>query len=152
MSAEASTGGAFQIEGVVSGGETDSSAAMGEVMRMAAQNVTNAIVTSIYPVKVVRVQSNGEIMLNYGEGLLSVDDMLDVFTQGEAFTDPDTGEELGREEELVGKIMVVSVQSGFSKAQIVQGDGIADGMVARITKEVVDKKGNVKDKKKRRLF
>ena len=119
---------------------------------MAAQNVTNAIVTSIYPVKVVRVQSNGEIMLNYGEGLLSVDDMLDVFTQGEAFTDPDTGEELGREEELVGKIMVVSVQSGFSKAQIVQGDGIADGMVARITKEVVDKKGNVKDKKKRRLF
>ena len=152
VSAEASTGGAFEIDGVASAGETDSGAAMGEVMRKAAQNVTNAIVTSIYPVKVVRVQSNGEVMLNYGSGLLAVDDMLDVFTQGEAFVDPDTGEELGREEELVGKITVVSVQPRFSKARIVQGGGIADGMLARVTNEVVDRKGKVKEKRKRRLF
>ena len=151
VSAEASTGGAFKIDGVASAGETDSSAAMGEVMRMAARNVTNAIVTSIYPVKVVRVQANGEVMLNYGSGLLTEGDVLEVFTQGEAFVDPDTGEELGREEELVGRIEVTSVQSRFSKARIVEGE-MADGMLARKTDQVIDKKGNVKQKRKRRLF
>ena len=151
VQAEASTGGAFKIEGVASTGETDSSAAMGEVMRLAAQNVTNAIVTSIYPIRIVRVQSNGEIMLNYGSGLLSEGDVLEVFTQGEAFVDPDTGEELGREEELAGRIEVSSVQPRFSKASAVEGE-IADGMLARKTDQVVDRKGRVKEKRKRRLF
>jgi len=149
--AEASTGGAFKIEGVASGGETDSSAAMGEVMRLAAQNVTNAIVTSIYPIRIVRVQANGEIMLNYGSGLLAEGDVLEVFTQGEAFVDPDTGEELGREEELAGRIEVSSVQSRFAKARVVEGE-MADGMLARKTDQVIDKKGRVKEKRKRRLF
>lgn len=152
VAAEASMGGAFQVEGVLSAGGADSSGAMGEVMRLSAQNVTNAVVTSIYPIKVVRVQANGEVMLNYGEGLLAGGEVLDVFTQGEAFIDPDTGEELGREEELIGKLSVTSVQSRFSKANVIQGSGIADGMLARITNEVVDSKGRTKEKKKRRLF
>jgi len=70
-------------------------------MRLPAQNMTNAVVTSNYPINVVRVQANGEVQLNYGEGLLSGSEMLDLFTQGQAFIDPDTGEELGREAELV---------------------------------------------------
>ena len=149
--AEASTGGAFKIEGVASTGESDSSAAMGEVMRLAARNVTNAIVTSIYPIRIVRVQANGEIMLNYGSGLLAEGDVLEVFTQGEAFVDPDTGEELGREEEFAGRIEVSSVQPRFSKATAVEGD-IADGMLARKTDQVVDRNGRVKEKRKRKLF
>ena len=152
VAAEASMGGAFQIEGVASTGGTDSGAAMGEVMRLSAQNVTNAVVTNIYPIKIVRVQANGEVMLNYGEALFAGGEVLDVFTQGEAFIDPDTGEELGREEELVGKLSVTSVQPRFSKATVVQGSGIANGMLARITNEVVDRQGRAKEKRKRRLF
>ena len=150
VAAEASTGGAFQIEGVASTGGTDSGAAMGEVMRLSAQNVTNAVVTSIFPIKVVRVQANGEVMLNYGEGLLSGGEILEVFSQGEAFLDPDTGEELGREEELIGRLSVTSVQPRFSKADIVEGTGIESGMLARITNQVLDRKGRTKEKKKRR--
>ena len=152
VSAGASTGGAFKIDGVASGGESDASAAMGEVMRKAAQNVTNAIVTSIYPIKVVTVQSNGDVMLNYGDSVLAEGDVLEVFTQGEAFVDPDTGEELGREEELVGRIEVSSVQARFSKATVVDGGDIANGMLARKTDQGVDNKGRVKEKRKRRLF
>ena len=107
--------------------------------------------TSIYPVRIVRVQSNGEIMLNYGSGLLAQGDVLEVFTQGEAFIDPDTGEELGKEEEFAGRIEVSSVQPRFSKATVVEGD-IADGMLARKTDQVIDRKGRVKEKRKRRLF
>ena len=85
-------------------------------------------------------------MLNYGDSMLANGNVLDVFSQGEAFVDPDTGEELGREEEFIGKLEVVSAQPRFSKARIIQGDGIADGMLARVTNEVVDKKGNTKEK------
>ena len=152
VSAEASTGSAFAVDGVASGGGTDSSAAMGEVMRKTAQRVTNMVVTSIFPIRVVRVQSNGEVMLNYGDSVLAEGDVLDVFSEGEPLLDPDTGEELGREEEMVGKLSVTSAQGRLSKAQIVQDDGIADGMLARITNEVVDRKGKVKEKRKRRLF
>ena len=98
------------------------------------------------------MQSNGDVMLNYGKALLGEGDVLEVFSQGEAFTDPDTGEELGREEEFIGKLSVSSVQDRFSKAQVIEGQGVADGMIARVTNEVVNSKGEVKDKKKRRLF
>ena len=152
ISAEAKMGGAFKVDGVASTGGTDSGAAMGEVMRKTAQGVTNLIVTVIYPIKVVRVQANGEVMLNYGNSMLAAGNVLDVFSQGEAFVDPDTGEELGREEEFIGKLEIISAQARFSKARIVEGDGIADGMLARITNQIIDKKGEAKTKKKRRLF
>ena len=118
VAAEASMGGAFQIEGVASTGGTDSGAAMGEVMRLSAQNVTNAVVTNIYPIKVVRVQANGEVMLNYGEALFAGGEVLDVFTQGEAFIDPDTGEELGTR----GGTGREAVRN-FGPAPVLQGDG-----------------------------
>ena len=150
ISKEVRTGGAFAIEGVGSAGESDSSAALGEVMRVTAKGVTALIVSNIFPIKVVRVQANGEVMLNYGTALLGENDVLDVFSQGEAFIDPDTGEELGREETLVGKLQITSVQDRFSKATVIEGEGVADGMLARLTNEVVDKKGRKKSKKKKR--
>ena len=91
-------------------------------------------------------------MLNYGNSLLSEGMVLDVFSQGEAITDYDTGEVIGHEEEMMGKLEVTSAQARFSKAIVIQGDGIAKDMLARITNEVVGKKGKVKEKRKRRLF
>ncbi len=150
VSAEVSKGGTFQIEGLASTTGKDSSGALGEVMRRTAQNVTNAVVTSIYPIKVVGVQATGEVMLNYGVGLLSGGEVLEAFSQGEVFVDPDTGEELGREEELVGKLSVTSVQPRFSKANIIDGQGIERGMLARITNQALESKGRTKEKRKRR--
>jgi len=150
---EASGGGGFQVGGMGQAGDSDESVLLGDVMRKTAQGVTNLIVGTIYPIKVVRVQPNGEVMLNYGNSMLAEGNVLDVFSQGEAFVDPDTGMELGREEEHMGKLEVISAQAMFSKAQIIAGEGnIADGMLARITNEVVDRKGKVKEKRKRRLF
>ena len=152
VTAEASGGGGFQVGGMGQAGASDESVLLGDVMRKTAQGVTNLIVGNIFPIKIVRVQANGEVMLNYGNSMLAEGNVLDVFSQGEAFVDPDTGEELGREEEHMGKLEIVSAQARFSKAKIIQGDGIADGMLARITNEVVDKKGKVKEKRKRRLW
>ena len=153
VTADASGSGGFSVGDIGTAGGSDESVLLGDVMRKTAQGVTNLIVGNIFPIKVVRVQANGDVMLNYGNSMLAVGIVLDVFSQGEAFVDPDTGEELGREEEFVGKLEVTSAQARFSKAKIVQDvGGIAEGMLVRITNEVVDKKGNVKEKRKRRLF
>ena len=151
--AQASGGGAFELEGFASGTESDSSAQLGEVMRKAARNVTNLIVSTIYPIKVVTIDKNGDAMLNYGNGLLQEGDVLEVFSQGEEFIDPDTGEVLGREEELIGKLSVFDVQARFSKAKILEkNSSIETGAIARITEEEVDSKGQTKKKKKLKLW
>ena len=154
VKAEASGGSAFEVEGFMSGGESDSSAQLGKVMRKAARNVTNLIVTTIYPIKVVTIDKNGDAMLNYGDSLLQEGDVLEVFSQGEEFIDPDTGEVLGREEELIGKLSVFDVQARFSKAKVLERSGsIEAGAAARITEEEVDSKGQTKKKKKKlKLF
>ncbi len=151
--AQASGGGAFEVEGFASGAESDSSAQLGEVMRKAARNVTNLIVSTIYPIKVVTIDKNGDAMLNYGDSLLQEGDVLEVFSQGEEFIDPDTGEVLGREEVLIAKLSVFDVQARFSKAKVLENsDTIKAGAVARITDEVVDSKGETKKKKKLKLW
>ena len=152
VTAEVSGRGGFQVGGIGQAADSDQSVLLGDVMRETAESVTNLIVKNIFPIKIVRVQSNGEVMLNYGNSMLAVGNVLDVFSQGEAFVDPDTGEELGREEEHMGKLEITSAQARFSKARIVQDNGIADGMLARVTNEVIGKKGKVKQKRKRRLF
>ncbi len=88
-------------------------------------------------------------MLNYGKGFLQDGHILEVFSQGESFVDPDTGEELGSEEELIGKITVFSTQAKFSKAKALESTGeFEKGMIARLTKE----KASKKKKKKLKLF
>ena len=154
VKAEAAGGSGFAVKGLAQSGQSNQGSMLGQVMREAAQLVTNLIVSNIYPIKVVVVQSSGEIMLNYGNSMLSVGDVLSVFSQGEAFVDPDTGEQLGREEQLVGKISVVSVQPRFSKAAVLEGSGeIAKGMIARPTDDPDRSNGGAAAKqKKRRLW
>ncbi|HLP24076.1 MAG TPA: hypothetical protein VK477_00260, partial [Acidobacteriota bacterium] len=51
--------------------------------------------------------ANGEVVLNEGEGRVAVGDEFEVFAVGAALADPDTGVELGREENRIGRIRVV---------------------------------------------
>ncbi len=140
VTAEAQGKGGFQVGGTGQAADSDQSVLFRDVMRMTVQNLTNLIVGNMFPIKIVRVQSNGEVMLNYGDSMLAVGDVLNVFSQGEAFTDPDTGELLGYEEEMMGKLEIISAQPRFSKARMIQGDNLAGGMLARVTNEVVGKK------------
>ena len=118
---EAKMGNAIAIKGF-SHGQQESDP-LGNVMRQAADSAVRLIVSSIYPIKVIVVQKSGTIVLNYGNALLKVGDVLDVFTVGEAFVDPDTGEVLGAEEEKVGQVQVTSSHAKFSKSILVEGSG-----------------------------
>ncbi|MGE0707441.1 MAG: CsgG/HfaB family protein [Planctomycetota bacterium] len=78
-------------------------------------------VLGVFPVKVVLVK-DGVVYLNYGEGTgLAVGQVLDVIRQGEAVKDPDSGEELGREEARIGRIKVTKVEAKLSRAELIEG-------------------------------
>jgi len=105
---------------------------LGEVLRKAANRTASLVAVSVYPVTIVGINTNGMVMLNYGEPVLSQGDRLDVFKLGDEMIDSDTEEILGQEEELVGKIQVVSVSHAVSKAKVLDVIGeLSEGMVAR---------------------
>jgi curli biogenesis system outer membrane secretion channel CsgG len=100
--------------GTVCGGQ--SQVDLSGLMRAAAQRVSMGLVTMSYPVKVIDVDDDGKILLNYGEGLLSPGDVFAVFQEGKEIIDPDTGAVLGHKEALLGLVQVSEVTPKYSKA------------------------------------
>jgi curli biogenesis system outer membrane secretion channel CsgG len=89
------------------------------LMRSASERISMGLVTIMYPVKVVDVEDNGEVMLNYGEGLLAPGDVFALSLQGKEIVDPDTGAVLGHKESFLGLVRITEVQPKLSKARLV---------------------------------
>lgn len=142
-------GSGFAVDGIVSTKSDSGGALLGAVMRQTSIDISNLVVSTIFPIKVIAITKDNIVMLNYGEGLLKTDHVLNVFSQGESFSDPDTGEILGSEEKLIAKIAVISTHDKFSKAQIIdEYDSIEKGMLVRLTNETPNKK----KKKRKKLY
>jgi len=61
-----------------------------------------------------------------------VDQIWNVYAVGEELIDPDTKESLGKEEVLVGKARIVSVQPKTATAEVLEDTGIDKGAVLRL--------------------
>jgi curli biogenesis system outer membrane secretion channel CsgG len=107
------------------------------LLRAAAQNVSMGLVTIMYPVKVVDVDADGQVMLNYGEGLLSAGDVYALFQQGKQIVDPDTGAVLGNSEKYLGLVKITEVMPKMSKASTLTAFQMAPpvGSIARAATE-----------------
>jgi len=93
-----------------------------------AEQVVLMLMNSLYPIKVAHVSSNGLVYINRGDdGGLYVGEELEVFKPGQAITDPDTGVQLGVEEEFIGKLIVTEVDTSRSKGEQIQGMGVNRG-------------------------
>lgn len=103
-----------------------------DVQRVVAALMAEAIVTSRIPFKVIKVQDDGTLILNYGNVFLQPGDSLAMFEVGEQFVDPDTGEVLGSEETEIGRVEVTSSHAKFSKAMVVESTVlVSEGSVLR---------------------
>jgi len=99
--------------------------------RDAAEKIANRMADAAFPVRVL-VKRDKQITINRGEGAgVSVGQLWNVFAMGEELVDPDTKEVLGREEVMVGKARIVSVQPKFSTAEVLDDSGIDKGAVLR---------------------
>lgn len=90
------------------------------------------ILEGVYPVKIASVQGD-ELVINRGEGTgINVGGLYEIYAQGEAVKDPDTGDIIGSDETKVGLIEITSVQQKFSKAKVIKSQGaVTVGAICR---------------------
>ena len=128
--------------GATSGGDlTDS--VISALTRSMCEDIALRISDVIFPAKIIG-KTGSSVTFNRGEGSgVKVGDIFEVFALGESMIDPDTGEDLGAEETLIGTVKVTSVLPKFSKAAIVGEDnGIAKLQILRPKKAEEGKAAN----------
>ena len=120
VSATIEEGSAFSVGGVSS---SDGSAdPFADVQRVVSSKIAEQVVTTRTPFKIIAVQSDGTLVLNYGNVFLKAGDVLAAFTVGETFVDPDTGEVLGSEQTEIGSVQITSADAKLSRATVSSGD------------------------------
>lgn len=115
-----------------------------DVERATARSITALVVTSIYPIRVIAVQGDGLVVLNYGDSVLAPGDQLKVFQVGESFKDPDTGEVLGSEEKQVALLKIAEATDRFSKASLVEGNAVVGNTARRLSAAEASRTGSKK--------
>jgi curli biogenesis system outer membrane secretion channel CsgG len=104
---------------------------------LVVNDVIDAIIDRVYPVKIAAVQPDGQIILNQGGERIAIGMLLDVFAPGREIFDADTKESLGTVEDYVATVEVQRVAHTMSFAKVIQGDlsKVSGGYVCRL-KEV----------------
>jgi hypothetical protein len=112
---------------------------MGDLYQTAARDLADWERTIVedfaFPIKVVKIDEDGVLINRGSETGIGRNTYYNVWVLGEELKDPDTGEVLGKEETRVGKVLIVELQSRFSKARIVEDKGIKPGAVLRWTRD-----------------
>ena len=104
---------------------------IGDVTSTFARDASNAIMDAIAPAKVM-AYTMGVVTFNRGEGTgVEKGQVWEIFQPGAPLLDPDTGENLGTEEIHIGWSIVESVSPKFSKARVVEDNGIAKNAIMR---------------------
>lgn len=109
---------------------------MGDLLSDCAFGVVSKMVTSLRPIVVIDVNHDtGEVMVNYGVGIIDDGRLYEVFSQGKQIRDPHTGLVLGNAETTVGVMTPVRIDNRFSKLKLVKSDGVSGvitvGMICR---------------------
>jgi len=101
------------------------------IVREMSGKIANRVADVIFPPKVLSKRGK-QITINRGDGTdIAVGQIWNVFALGEELIDPDTGESLGREEILIGKVKIIGVLPKTSTAEIIEDLGIDKAAVLR---------------------
>lgn len=109
------------------------------IAREASLSASRKILDSLYPAKVL-AKTGMQVTINRGEGGgIEKGQIWNVYSVGESLRDPDTGELLGAEEILVGKVRITEVSARISRAQTIEDQGIVNQSVLRIQETATQK-------------
>lgn len=120
--------------------EIDYTALRRNLIRLAAVRVASRVADILNPVRIAAVGAPSQVILNQGGSRFTVGDELDVYKPGAIITDPETRNELGRQETLVGRIQITRVLPRICYAWIIQGsmNESAVGSVCRHVQGIED--------------
>lgn len=103
-----------------------------EVTKQAAAEGTRKILDATFPAKVLLV-SGYVVTFNRGAGTgVEKGQVWKIHSAGQVLVDPDTGEELGKAAQYVGKIRITAVETKFALGEVIENLGIQKGSVLRM--------------------
>ncbi|MEN9360028.1 MAG: hypothetical protein RL095_1563 [Verrucomicrobiota bacterium] len=92
------------------------------------------ILDRVMPAKILARPIDGVASISRGQGTnIAIGEVWDVFGLGEQLIDPDTGAVLGSQELKLGKVRIVEIHPLFSKAQIIEDNGMDRGHICRLS-------------------
>jgi curli biogenesis system outer membrane secretion channel CsgG len=93
-----------------------------------AEQVVLILMNKLYPIRVAAVGSDKTIYINRGDdGGLFVGEILDAYRLGAPVIDPETGVQLGQEENALGLVKVVEVEDARSKGIALEATKVVEG-------------------------
>lgn len=99
---------------------------------------------AIYPLKILKLLENGELVLDRGGALMQIGAAYDVFKLGEEIINPSNGESLGCPEIKIATVQVTRVDQKLSYALPIQGYGtitaqdVDNGLIMRLYRPELD--------------
>jgi hypothetical protein len=106
-----------------------------DLFEVAAKNLAERIATReremVFPITVL-AKDEKEITINCGaDAGLKPGQIFNVYAVGKELKDPTSGESLGHDEQLVGRVAISDLQPKFSKAKVWEDKGIMIGNFLR---------------------
>jgi len=95
--------------------------ALQNAVERVSTNITNSLLSNIYPVRIVQITNLGDIVLNQGGNSIEKGMRLDVMKPGQKIIDTYTKESLGTTESKIAEIEITRVTPKLSYAKIVDG-------------------------------
>jgi len=123
-----------------------------DAIRAAAKKVTGALIELAYPAKIIKVGKRS-VTVNITQEETELGAVYEVWEVGEPLFDPDTGESLGAEEELLGEIEITRAKPKTSVAKPrgdLDIDDLEVGMIVRRIDETLVKQRKRESKAKRK--
>ena len=119
----------------------------------ASSLMSERILSTIYPLRVVAVNGSEGVTLNRGGEDIQAGMLFDVYNVGEELRDPSSGESLGLSERKVALIRITQVTAKVSQAMVItSSEGIELSAVCRKIEQPHQTKQDVKNKKASDLF
>jgi hypothetical protein len=113
---------------------------MDNFIGMAANQLVEQIIDQIYPIRILSIDKDGQVIISQGGSRIAAGQLLDIVSQGKELFDPDTKESLGTTETLVATIRIDKVMPKISYAKLVDGDlaKLSEGLICRPRKAEVE--------------
>ena len=109
----------------------------GVVFDSAGKMMANRILDTIYPIRISGIGNGNTVILDRGGEAIQPGDVYDVFQIGDRMTDHSTGESLGYQEMLVGRVQIQRVLPKVSYASVLEhkSDILADNICRKANAE-----------------
>lgn len=107
--------------------------ALNELLKSGADIVATQVLDAIYPVKVLKVQEDGTVLLTQGGARAQAGQLVTIHSGEEITTDPDTGLPIRLDGSELALATITKVREKYSEAKLQRGkpDALKVGMICR---------------------